>query len=206
MNDSTIRTTPGSQPDEFRFTLPPWLSPMASAYVTADTLDARMAFVIEAARRNVDEKTGGPFAAAVFERDTGTLIALGVNLVTTQGCSILHAEMVAIALAQKVLGTYDLGGAGLLAHELVTSTEPCAMCLGAIPWSGVRRVVCGARDGDARDAGFDEGTKPEGWRGALAARGIAVVADIQREAAAGVLSAYALGGGCLYNAGGADRA
>ena len=45
---------------------------------------------------------------------------------------------------------YDLGGLGDgRAFELVTTTEPCAMCLGAIPWSGLSSVVCGARDQDA---------------------------------------------------------
>jgi hypothetical protein len=28
---------------------------------------------------------------------------------------------------------------------------------GAIPWSGVQRVIAGARDSDARSIGFDEG-------------------------------------------------
>jgi hypothetical protein len=30
---------------------------------------------------------------------------------------------------------------------------------GAVPWSGVRRLACGARDEDASDIGFDEGPK-----------------------------------------------
>ena len=45
----------------------------------------------------------------------------------------------------------------LLADEMVASTQPCAMCLGATPWSGIRRLVCGARDEDAEEIGFDEG-------------------------------------------------
>ncbi|MBX3176281.1 MAG: nucleoside deaminase [Candidatus Hydrogenedentes bacterium] len=179
--------------------MPPWLSAMAAAYAPGGAPEARMAFVIEAARRNVSERTGGPFAAAVFEQESGRLVALGVNLVTTQGASILHAEIVALALAQRAAGNYDLGAPGLPAHELVTSTEPCAMCLGAIPWSGVRRVVCGARDEDARAAGFDEGAKPADWAGALAARGIAVLRDVARAEAAGVLREYADGGGPIYN-------
>jgi tRNA(Arg) A34 adenosine deaminase TadA len=50
---------------------------------------------------------------------------------------------------------------------MVVSTEPCALCLGAIPWSGIRRLVCGARDEDARSIGFDEGEKVPYWIGAF---------------------------------------
>jgi tRNA(Arg) A34 adenosine deaminase TadA len=67
-----------------------------------------------------------------------------VNVVVTHNCSILHAEMVAIALAQKKLGRYDISDEGKSDYELVASTELCAMCFGAIPWSGVTRLVCGA--------------------------------------------------------------
>ena len=158
-----------------------------------------MAFVIEASRINVEQQTGGPFAAAIFERDSGKLVSLGINLVETEKLSILHAEMVAFAVAQAKLGTYDLGAEGLPAHELVTSTEPCAMCFGAISWSGVRRVVTGARDPDARSIGFDEGPKMTDWQSALEQRGIEVVRDIQREQAAAVLTDYLAGGGGIYN-------
>ncbi len=163
-------------------------------------VEERMRLAIELARLNIVHKTGGPFGAAIFEQESGRLVGVGVNLVETQNCSIAHAEMVAIATAQKALQRYDLGAAGLAKHELVTSTEPCAMCLGAIPWSGVRRVVCGARDSDAREIGFDEGSKPADWIGCLEARGIAVVRDVLREQARDVLLKYGEAGGQIYNA------
>jgi tRNA(Arg) A34 adenosine deaminase TadA len=150
-----------------------------------------MDFVIRLADRNVQEGSGGPFGAAVFERDSGLLVAVGVNVVVASHCSHAHAEMVALALAQQQRGTHDLGSANLPAHELVTSCEPCAMCLGAIPWSGVKRVVCGARDEDARAIGFDEGSKPADWQQALTSRGIEVQTDVLRKAAAAVLQRYA---------------
>ncbi len=74
------------------------------------TVEEHMLFVIELARLNVDRKTGGPFGAGIFERKSGRLIAVGVNQVESSNCSIAHAEMLAIALAQKAVGTYDLGG------------------------------------------------------------------------------------------------
>ena len=158
-----------------------------------------MRFVIELARLNVDRKTGGPFGAGIFEREGGRLIAIGVNQVESSNCSIAHAEILAIALAQKTVGTYDLGGEQGAAYELVTSTEPCVMCLGAVCWSGVKRVVCGARDEDARRIGFDEGPKPPNWVGALESRGISVVRDILRKQAAAVLAEYRERGGRIYN-------
>ena len=158
-----------------------------------------MAFVVTAARKNTEEKTGGPFAAAVFESETGKLVSLGVNLVEAGGMSILHAEIVALALAQKRLQTYDLGGDGLPAHDLVATAEPCAMCLGATPWSGVSRLIVGARAEDVEAIGFDEGAKPADWVAALEARGISVLRDVRRAEAAAVLSDYAARGGRIYN-------
>jgi tRNA(Arg) A34 adenosine deaminase TadA len=180
------------------FSLPAWLQDYISRYeITAD-LEKRMDYVIGASRRNIEESTGGPFAAALFERDSGELLTLGVNLVTTEKLSILHAEIVAITLAQRQLETYDLGAGNLPHYELVSSTEPCAMCLGAISLSGIKRVVVGARDADARQVGFDEGTKPADWIGALNTRGIEAISDIRREDASKVLVDYVGQGGTLY--------
>ena len=159
-----------------------------------------MGLVVELSRQNVERTTGGPFGAAVFDRE-GRLIAPGINMVAASNCSVLHAEIVALALAQKVLGRYDIGAAGSLCYDLVASTEPCAMCLGAVPWSGVSRLICGARDEDARDVGFDEGAKPPNWDAELVRRGITVLRDVLREEAVGVLRAYATAGGPIYNAG-----
>jgi len=158
-----------------------------------------MAFVIELSRKNIANKTGGPFAAAVFNADNGRLIAAGVNMVTHLRLSIAHAEIIALSQAQAVLGGFDLGGEGMPVCELVSSTEPCAMCFGAVPWSGVRSLVCGARDEDARSVGFDEGAKRPDWVAALEERGIAVYRDVLRDDAATVLREYAAGGGVMYN-------
>ncbi|RMH64710.1 MAG: nucleoside deaminase [Calditrichaeota bacterium] len=189
------------QPDSVTFHLPEWIAAFCHGYTATPQTEERMRFVIEASQRNVEAGTGGPFAAAVFEHDSGRLIALGVNLVTSEKLSVLHAEIVAISLAQRQCATYDLSAAYRPAYELVTSTEPCAMCLGAIPWSGVRYVVSGAREEDARAIGFDEGPKPDNWVRALESRRIAVITDIHRDRARAVLQQYARGGGAIYNAG-----
>ena len=163
------------------------------------TVEERMRFAVELSRLNVGYGTGGPFGAAIFERETGRLLAPGVNLVVGSGCSVFHAEMVAIMVAQKVVGTFDLGADNLPPYELVATTEPCAMCLGATPWSGVRHLVCGARDEDARAVGFDEGSKMSEWVGSLEDRGISVERNVLREEAVAVLREYAEGGGEIYN-------
>jgi tRNA(Arg) A34 adenosine deaminase TadA len=185
---------------EVKLRLPDWVGELSSA---ADrryrTVEDRMRFVVELSRLNVRRGTGGPFGAAIFERETGRLLAPGVNLVVGSGCSVFHAEMVAIMVAQKSLGTFDLGGEGLPPYELVASTEPCAMCLGATPWSGVRHLVCGARDEDARAVGFDEGAKMAEWVGSLEDRGISVELGVLRDEAVAVLREYAERGGEIYN-------
>jgi len=182
----------------FQFELPAWITPFLKKQGEIfATQDQRMALAIALSAENIKQNTGGPFGAAIFDA-AGKLIAPGVNLVTTANCSILHAEMVAIALAQQTLGRYDLGSAGTETYELAASTEPCAMCFGAIPWSGVKRLLCGARDEDARALGFDEGAKRNDWPNALAERGIQVTRDISRQAATDVLKQYAKQHGTIY--------
>ncbi len=180
--------------------LPEWVGPMvAERGGGLTTVESRMRFVIELARQNVERRTGGPFGAAVFEAGSGRVVGVGVNCVEASNCSFAHAEMLAIAIAQQAVGHYDLGG-GTASYELVTSAEPCAMCLGAIPWSGVRRVVCAAHGEDACEIGFDEGAKPADWIGELRRRGIDVLRDVLREEARAVLRQYAQAGGLIYNA------
>ena len=164
------------------------------------TEEDRMHLAVELSRLNVERGTGGPFGAAIFEQETGRLVAPGMNLVVPSSCSVAHAEMVAIMVAQQVVKDFDLGREGKPAYELYASTEPCAMCFGATPWSGVRRLVCGGRDEDARLVGFDEGAKLPDWAGALEERGISVKRDVLREEAAAVLRHYAESGGEIYNA------
>lgn len=188
-----------SQPSSISFQLPGWVNEYSQNYLASTELSKRMEFVISASRKNVEEGTGGPFAAAIFEIDTGNLVSLGVNLVTTQQLSLLHAEMVAIAVAQTKLKTYDLGNPSVPGHELIASTEPCAMCFGAIPWSGVNRVVTAAKDEDARNIGFDEGPKPDNWIKSLNNRGIQVIDNIERESARTVLQLYKDSNGHIYN-------
>jgi tRNA(Arg) A34 adenosine deaminase TadA len=185
--------------DRIDFVLPDWVRTRAAAARPLEGDEPRMRLVIDLSREQVVRGAGGPFAAAVFETATGRLVAAGVNLVEQARNSVLHAEVVALMLAERRLESYSLSAAGLPPLELVTSSTPCAMCLGAVLWSGVRRLVCGARTEDVRAIGFDEGpVYPESFAH-LERRGIAIVRDVCRDDAARVLREYARTGGLIYN-------
>jgi tRNA(Arg) A34 adenosine deaminase TadA len=183
-------------PTSLTLSLPSGVADVVRTAPPAPTTEDRMDLVLRLAAANV-ASGGGPFAAALFTTATGELLAGGVNLVVPASVPVAHAEIVAFALAGRRLGTFDLTVHGPV--ELVTSCEPCAMCLGAVPWAGVTRVVSGARDADARSIGFDEGDKPADWADALRRRGIEVVEDVRRDAAVEVLQSYVRAGGVVYN-------
>ena len=180
--------------------LPEWVPAlMAAAPARLTTPEERMGLAISLARESASHG-GGPFGAIVVEQGSGLVVAPGVNLVEALSCSLAHAEMVALAIAQQLAGDHDLGAPGRLTLELVTSTEPCAMCLGAVPWSGIRSLVCGSGEDAAERIGFDEGDKPPRWQEALESRGISVLRGIRGEEAEAVLADYARNGGSIYNA------
>lgn len=156
---------------------------------------AKMALAIDVAARNVAHG-GGPFGAAVFDAATGAVVALGANWVVAQRSSLLHAEITAIMLAQARIRSHTLAVGH---YELVASSEPCAQCLGATAWSGVRRIVCGAPASDAEAIGFDEGPRPLDWVHELEKRGIAVTCGVLAPRAKAVLTDYQARGGAIYN-------
>ena len=160
----------------------------------------KMALVIRLAEENMARGDGGPFGAAVFEIGSGKVVAAGVNRVVQGSNSVLHAEMIALMFAQQRVGSFTLRSTGHPAHELVTSCEPCAMCLGATLWSGVTRLVIGAEREDAMAVGFEEGPVfPESYA-YIAERGVTTVWGVGRDEAAGLLRGYRDGGGAIYNA------
>jgi tRNA(Arg) A34 adenosine deaminase TadA len=186
-------------PAPLELRLPDWTNEYTRANTPLRGDADRMRFAIALAAENVRQGTGGPFGAAVFERASGQLVAIGVNLVPSLAQSMLHAEVVAIMFAQHRVGSYTLATPGT-EHDLFTSCEPCAMCLGAVLWSGVRRLVCGATREDAEAIGFDEGPVYEDSYEHLERRGIEVSRNIERAAARDVLQRYAAANGAIYNA------
>ncbi len=109
---------------------------------------AWVGLALELARDNVADG-GGPFGAVVVRG--GVVIATGVNLVTPTLDPSAHAEVVAIRRACQVLGDFRLTGC-----VLVSSCEPCPMCLVTALWARVERVVYAADRDDAAAAGFDD--------------------------------------------------
>lgn len=158
-----------------------------------------MRLAIELSRQNVLQGTGGPFGAAIFEANSNRLVSVGVNSVERLSNSLLHAEVMALMLAEASVQSFSLGCNEKTSHELVTSCAPCAMCLGAIHWSGVRKVSCGASGKDARDNGFDEGPVfPESYQ-YLQQRGLTLVTGVLRDDARAVLELYRQRDGNVYN-------
>lgn len=172
------------------FELPDWL--VAMALPAAPASDAAcMRFAINAARENVARGGGGPFGVVIRADATGEIVSVGVNLVPASGNPVLHAETVAISLAAERL----VGGGPL---TLFTSCEPCIMCLGALHWSGIRRIVSAALKADAEAVGFSEGSGTRELRAEMMARGVVFEDGLLREEGAEVLRAYAGGGGRIY--------
>ena len=127
---------------EYSIALPAWLEDaLAAVPEVIGDVDGRMRLVHALAERNWREGNGGPFAALVAESGSGRIISVGVNVVLASGVSSAHAEVTALALAQRVVGDWDLGAAGRPDHELVVNWRPCVQCYGAVLWSGVRRLV-----------------------------------------------------------------
>jgi guanine deaminase len=91
----------------------------------------------------------GPFGA-VIARD-GNIISEACNSVVLSHDPTAHAEVLAIRKASEVLKTHDLSDCIIYA-----SCEPCPMCLGAIYWSGIKKVVYAAGRKDAETAGFSD--------------------------------------------------
>src|SRR5215213_11484983 len=161
--------------------------------------EERMRLAIAVARENVQRGTGGPFGAAIFETVSGRLVSVGMNSVVRLNNCTLHGEMVAFMMAQARLGSFTLNAPQLPAHDLVTSCEPCAMCLGATLWSGVRRVVYGAGRDDAARLNFEEGPVFPASYKYLEDRGIAIVPNVLRDEAVAVLDRYRAKSGTIYN-------
>lgn len=92
---------------------------------------------------------GGPFGAVVVK--DGKVIAESANSVTPDNDPTAHAEVNAIRLACKKLGTFMLDGC-----EIYASCEPCPMCLGAIYWAHIKTIYYASTRSDAAKAGFDD--------------------------------------------------
>jgi tRNA(Arg) A34 adenosine deaminase TadA len=184
-------------PAQLHLTLPLWLrDKFDESRLYADD-DAKIALAIELALGNVENRGGGPFGAAIFTGE-GRLVAVGVNRVVPQNCSVAHAEMMAYMLAQQRLQRFRLNEDGSR-FILATSAQPCCQCYGATIWAGIDELLIGARSADVEELSeFDEGPLPADWVGELQKRGIVVRRDIRRDEARQVFVRYRELGGAAY--------
>ncbi len=181
--------------------IPDWLSEYnKNLPERVPDLQERMKLVIECARQNTREQTGGPFAAGVFEKETGRPIFIGVNRVVPTGHSSAHAEVVALSYAQKILSSWDLGKREFGTLQLVVNWRPCVMCYGAVLWSGVRSLAIA---GDSKEleeiTGFDEGPMPHQWEKELEKRGIEFINNIEKQLAIKGFQEFKASGSVVYN-------
>ena len=92
---------------------------------------------------------GGPFGAVIV--CDGKVIATGTNRVTANNDPTAHAEVSAIREACAKEQNFKLTGC-----TCYTSCEPCPMCLSALYWAGVERIIYGNTKEDAKAINFDD--------------------------------------------------
>lgn len=175
--------------------LPGWIAGRVDYDQVYGGDEDRMRLAIALAAENVAKGSGGPFGAAVFERESGRLIAVGVHSVVRLNNSTAHAEMIALQLAERRIASHSLAADGHPAHELFTSSAPCAMCLGAVLWSGVTRLVSAAQledaaREDAQRIDVDAGPVAAASYAVLRARGIEIVHGLLRDEARAMRREY----------------
>jgi len=103
---------------------------------------------IKIAKKGI-KKGKGPFGALVAK--DGKIISRANNKVVLSHDPTAHAEVLAIRKASALLKSHDLSDC-----VLYTSCEPCPMCLGAIYWAGIKKVVYASDRHDAEKAGFSD--------------------------------------------------
>jgi tRNA(Arg) A34 adenosine deaminase TadA len=181
-------------PLQIHLALPPWIDEVADADHCYHGDEERVALAIALSQQNVERGSGGPFGAAIFNADDSRLVAAAVNRVLPQNCSVAHAEMMAIMIAQQRLGRHRLNEDGQR-YVLASSAQPCCQCYGGSFWAGIDELLIGARSDDVEElTEFDEGPLPTDWIGELERRGIRVRRDILRDQARAVLGAYGTSG------------
>jgi tRNA(Arg) A34 adenosine deaminase TadA len=112
------------------------------------TDEAFMRLAIEKSREGIAAGQS-PFGSVIVRR--GEVVAATHNTVWRDGDPTAHAEINCIRQAARVLKTIFLNGC-----TLYSTTEPCPMCLAAIHWAKIDRVIFGATIADAATAGFCE--------------------------------------------------
>ncbi len=143
---------------------------------------AFMQMAVRKAITGIRKNKGGPFGAVIAKN--GKVISTGCNTVTSANDPTAHAEINAIRQAGKKLGNFDLSGCVMYA-----TCEPCPMCLSAIHWARIGKVIYGCTRKDAAGIGFDDNLLYEILKGRKKWNGSIVQMD--REACLGIFKEWA---------------
>jgi len=103
---------------------------------------------VEIAEKGIT-KGSGPFGAIITK--DGKIISEASNKVVLTHDPTAHAEILAIRKAAGILKTFDLSDC-----IIYSSCEPCPMCLGAIYWSGIKKVIYASDRNKAASSGFSD--------------------------------------------------
>lgn len=103
--------------------------------------DAEMFALREAIARARRAAGDGPLAgiSAAVVGPSGA-IAYGTNEVHAKCDASRHAEIVALSEASRSLGKPDLSG-----HTMISTLQPCEMCLAAMRFAGISRLLFAAQ-------------------------------------------------------------
>ncbi len=124
-----------------------------------------------------------PVAAAIVKQ--GTVLAVSHNEVWKNFDPTAHAEITCIRQVCRTLQTIELQGC-----EIFSTTEPCPMCLAAIHWSRIGRVVFGATIADSARFGFNELPVAAAQLAALGHSPVKVESGLLREECAGLFAEW----------------
>ncbi len=109
-------------------------------------------FMREAIRLSLEgmrKNAGGPFGAVIVKDNQ--ILGKGHNRVIDTNDPTAHAEVVAIRDACKNIEHFNLSGA-----VIYSSCEPCPMCLAAIYWARIEKIIYANTTKDAADVDFDD--------------------------------------------------
>ena len=81
----------------------------------------------------------------------GEVIGQGHNKVLADHDPTMHGEVAAIRNACSNIGTHSLKGC-----TLYTTAYPCPMCMSAVLWAGIEKIVYGCTVNDTADIGFKD--------------------------------------------------
>ncbi|MBE6423943.1 nucleoside deaminase [Succinivibrio dextrinosolvens] len=136
----------------------------------------------------------GPFYAELYDEHYNFVLGASNSVVETQ-CALNHAEMNTLKLAFDKYRNYNLSHYKL---TLFVNAEPCIMCLGAIMWSGVNKIIFSVPSSEVeRITGFDEGFKPN-WFEEMKKRNIKACGGIDEEYGKKILQYYVDLGKTIY--------